>query len=295
MAKDSYKIAAPLSDNYWNMQIALQNKEGIGLKPLSVRVIVAWLFGLLAGFYLLMNANSIIAQANLLTKIVFGLTWLGFIFTMTKLDKSNKMALELIPALLEYLQKSNRYVITRKSANAGPFYSIVGIRNIDPQTGMIEYTDGTFAYWYSVVGTASILLFPEDRDAILDRVKAFYDKIGTECEIIFMTTKEAQKVQRQVAHLMAQYQALPPDLQKDDDIKTIVSEQYKILVEFVGKTFKSLHQYMIIKGDNEEALSAINNILISEVQSSGLMFKQCTALYEKDIENALQPLYASNH
>lgn len=295
MAKRSYKIPASLSDNYLNMEIALQTKDGVGLKPLPVRVILAWLFGLLAGFYFVANSSSIIAQAGIPTRILFALVWIGFLFVMTKVDKSHKMALELIPVVFTYLQKSNKYVVTRRTANAGPFYSIVGIRSIDPKTGLVEYVDGTYAYWYSVVGTASVLLFPEDRDAILDRVKDFYDKIGSDCEIIFMTTKEPQRVAKQTAHMMAQYKALTPEIQNDDDVKLLVREQYRIMTEFVGKKFKSLHQYMIIKGDNEEALSAINNIIISEVQSSSLMFKQCTALYEKDIQSILKLLYASNH
>lgn len=295
MAKKSYKIPASLSDNYLNMEIALQSKDGVGLKPLPVRVILAWLFGLLGGFYAVVNSSSIIAQANIVTRVLFAVVWIAFLWVLTKVDRSHKMQMEMIPALLQYLQKSNRYVITRRTANAGPFYSIVGIKSIDPKTGLVEYVDGTVAYWYSVVGTASVLLFPEDRDAILDRVKDFYDKIGSDCEIIFMTTKEPQRVQKQTAHLMAQYKALTPEVREDEDIKTLVREQYKIMTEFVGKKFKSLHQYMIIKGDNEEALSAINNIVISEVHSSSLMLKQCTALYEKDIENVLKLIYASNH
>ena len=295
MAKKSYKIPASLNENHLNMEIALQTKDGVGFKPLPVRVILVWLFGLLAGFYMVMNASSVVAQASVFTRVLFTAVWIGFIFVLSKVDRAHKMAIELIPALLNYLQKSNRYVITRRTANAGPFYSIVGIRSIDSKTGLVNYVDGTHAYWYSVVGTASVLLFPEDRDAILDRVKDFYDKLGSDCEILFMTTKEPQRVQHQTAHLMAQYKALPEEVKEDEDMKLIVREQYKILTEFVGKKFKSLHQYMIIKGDNEEALSAINNIIISEVHSSSLMLKQCTALYEKDIENVLKLIYASNH
>lgn len=295
MAKKSYKIPASLNENHLNMEIALQTKDGVGLKPLPVRVILVWLFGLLAGFYMVMNAGSVVAQASVLTRVMFAAVWIGFIFILSKVDRSHKMAIELIPALLSYLQKSNRYVITRRTANAGPFYSIVGIKSIDPKTGLVSYVDGTYAYWYSVVGTASVLLFPEDRDAILDRVKDFYDKLGSDCEILFMTTKEPQRVQHQTAHLMAQYKALTPEVREDEDMKLLVREQYKIMTEFVGKKFKSLHQYMIIKGDNEEALSALNNIIISEVHASSLMLKQCTALYEKDINNVLKLIYASNH
>lgn len=289
MAKRSYKIPATLADNYLNMEIALQSKDGVGLKPLPIRVILVWILGLFGLFFFEMNAKSVLTEASLFVRLIFAVAWAALIYVLTKVDKSHRMQIELIPSILKYLQKSNRHVLTRRTSNAGPFYGIVGIESIDEKTGRVKYMDGTYGYWYGVVGTASVLLFPEDRDAILDRVDDFYKKVQSDCEIIFMTTKEPQRVAKQTAHLIAQYKALAF---KDKDIDALVQEQYKVLTEFVGKEFKSLHQYMIIKGDNEEALSAINNIVMSEYQNSGLMFKQCVALYRTEIENALRAVYA---
>lgn len=290
MAKSSYKIPASLSDNYLDMEIAIQSKDGVGLRPLPVRVILAWLASLLALFYLEFNGSSVIVEGGTFLRILFAIVWLGFTYIMTKVDKSHKMQIELVPAILQYVQKSNRHVITRRTSNAAPYFGIVGINDIDDKTGMITYSDGTYGYWYSVVGTASVLLFPSDRDAVLDRVNEFYKKIQADCEIIFMTTKEAQKVTQQTAHLVAQYEALEF---KDPDIDKLAQEQYDTLTNFVGKEFKSLHQYMIIKGDNREALSTINNIVISECQSSSLVFKRCVPLYRTDIESVLKLVYSS--
>lgn len=289
MAKDTYKIPASLDENYLNMEIAIQNKEGVGLKPLPVRVILVWLIGLFALFYAVMNSASFIAQSGIALRVLFAIVWIGFIFVLTKFDKSHKMQLELVPTLLTYLQKSNRYVVTRKTSNGNAFYGIVGIDSIDEKNGLVKYIDGTYGYWYAVVGTASVLLFPDDRNAILDRVNEFYKKIQADCEIIFMTTKEPQKVHKQLAHLTAQYKALEFN---DPDIDLLVQEQYHQLKDFVGKEFKSLHQYMIIKGDNREALSNVNNVVISEYENSSLMLKQCTPMYRDGIENVLKLIYS---
>ena len=288
MAKASYKIPASLNDNYLNMEIAIQNKEGVGLRPLPVRVILTWVAGLLGLFFFEANDMSILKHGTLLVRLIFAVTWIGLIYILSKVDKTHRMQLELIPACISYLQKSNKYVTTRRASNAGPFYSIVGIDDIDDQTGMITYADGTFGYWYAVVGTASVLLFPNDRDAILDRVNEFYKKIQPDCEIIFMTAKEPQKVYHQINHLTAQYNALT---YKDPDIDKIVREQYDILKDFVGKEFKSLHQYMIIKGDNREALTNINNVVRGECEGSSLMLKQCIPLYKEDVIEVLKSIY----
>lgn len=291
MAKKSYKIPATLADNYMNMEIALQAKDGVGLKPLPVRVILVWLIGLLALFFLELNQSSPITQCNLFVKIIFGVAWVYLIYLLSRVDKSHRMQIEIVPAILKYFQKSNRFVLTRRTTNAAPFKGIVGIQDIDEQTGLVTYVDGMCGYWFSVVGNASTLLFPEDRDAILDHVDDFYKKMQTDCELIFMTAKEPQRVARQSAHLMSQYNALSF---KDPDINMLVKEQYSMLTDYVGKEFKSLHQYMIIKGDNREALEAATNIIAAECRASSMMFKQCTPLFRQDIESALAIIYSSH-
>jgi hypothetical protein len=290
MAKEVYKIPASLDENYLNMEIALQSKDGVGLKPLPVRVILVWLLGLLALFYVVVNESSVIASAGMGVRVVFGITWLAFLYVLTQTDKSHRMQLELIPALLSYIQKSNRSIITRKTSNANAFYGVVGIESIDADTGLVTYTDKTFGYWYSVVGTASVLLFPEDRNAILDRVNDFYKKLQSDCELVYVTTKEPQRIHKQTAHLMAQYKALEF---KDPDIDDLVREQYDVLKNFVGKEFKSLHQYMVVKGDSREALSNVNNIIIGEYQNSSLMYKQCVPMYHDEICDVLHLIYGS--
>lgn len=290
MAKQVYKIPASLNENYLNMEIALQNKQGVGLKPLPVRVILVWMMGLLITFFTVSNQASPIATAGLPMCICWVIVSIALIYCLAKTDKAHQMQIEWIPALLQYVQTSNRTILTRRTANAGPFYSLVGIESIDKKSGLVKYTDGTFAYWYAVVGTASILLFPEDRDAILDRVNEFYKKVGSDCEIIYLTTKEAQKVAKQTAHLMAQYKALEF---RDPDIDTLVREQYNTLCKFVGKEFRSIHQYMVLKGDNREALTVLNNVVIGEYEASSLMLKQCVPMYEADIVEVLAGVYSN--
>ncbi len=289
MAKRAYKIPATLSDNYMQMEIALQTKDGVGLKPLPIRVILIWLLGIFALVFFEFNEASVIPLGGGLMQIAFAIVWCLLIYIMTIVDRSHRMQLEYLPTILNYVQHSNRHVLTRRSSKAGPFLGIVGIQDIDEKTGLVTYLDGSYGYWFSVVGTASVLLFPEDRDAILDRVDDFYKKIGCDCEVGFMTARSAQKVTKQQAHLIAQYKALT---YKDPDIDALVNEQYETLTKFVGKEFRSIKQYMYIKGDNREALSGINTIVNTECNGSGLMFRQCVPMYREDIEEALRLVYA---
>lgn len=287
--KESYKIPASLDESYLNMEITLKNKDGIGLKPLPVRVVLIWVASILGMCFLVLNSSSPIAQAGGFVRFLFAVLWILFSILMTRVDDARQMRIELVPSLMNYLPKGNRNVYTRRSNSPGPFYGIVGIEDIDEDTGIVRYMDGTYGYWYSVVGSASILLFPEDRSSILSKVDDFYKKLQTDCEIIFVTTKEPQKVIRQQAHLTAQYNNLG---YTDPDIDKLYKEQFNILKDYVGKEFKSLHQYMILKGDTREALSVTNNIIKSECENSKLVFKECMPLYREDIEGVLRTIYA---
>ena len=285
-AKDSYKIPTSLTSSYLDMEIALQ-KDAVGFKPMPVRIILFWIMGIFAWFYLMFQDASVFSAAPFWVNALFTLCWFGLIFVLALRDAQNKMQIEYVPALTKYIIKSNRVVKTRRTDDAGSFYGIVGIDSIE-DNGLVNYSDGTFGYWYAVVGSASALIFDEDKDNIVTRVDNFYKKLQPDAEIEYITVKASQNVATQLAHLDAQQRALEF---KDPDVNNLFKEQYMLLRDEVGEKFKSIHQYMILKGDNREALSALNSTLMSEVQSSSLMIKNCTPLYEEEILEILQNIY----
>jgi hypothetical protein len=270
------------------MEIAIKSKSGIGLRPLPLRIIAVYAVGIIVLFAACFLDISPLSTVSTKMQIMFAIVWIAFTFFCAKQDKAQQMQIELIPALVNYIGKPNRVVLTRHINNALPFYHIVGIDSIDDSGRIVTYTDGTYGIWYSVVGSASILLFPEDRDAILLKVDDFYKKLGPDCEMEVMTAKEPQKVARQEAHIIAQFKHLEYD---DPDIKLLVKEQFNALKNFVGKDFKSLHQYLIIKGDTLESLTLADNIIRSECEKSNLVFKSVQPLYREDIEKALSTIY----
>lgn len=287
MAKQSYKIPADLDQSYLtNMEIAIQSKDGLGVKPLPVLVIMAYIGSLLLCFYIC--TNTVISNGSVLQIGLFIILWLLMTVTLAKFDKTKRMQAQLIPTLFNYIPRINRHVITRASSKANGFYSIAGIDVIDKDTGLVSHVDGTYTYWYLVVGSASVLLFDDDKDSIINRVDAFYRKLSINGEVIFITAKESQKVHRQIASLKRRYDNLEIS---DPDLTDIANEQFDVLKNHVGGSFKSIHQYMGIKGDSKEALGQLKNIVQSEVESSSLMIKQCVPLYYEDVIAVLSPIY----
>lgn len=286
MSKTGYKIPATLDQSVADMEISLKSGDGMGPKPLPLKVILFALSSVLICFWLVMK--TFIGQGPIWAIVIFVLCWVAMTLILMRYDKTKQMQVQMIPALFGYIPKSARHVLTRSGNRANEFYGIVGIESIDDKTGLVTFADGTFGYFYRVVGSASVLLFDSDKDAILRRVDAFYRKMNTDAEIIFMTVKESQKVYRQIANLKRRYVRLSTN---DPDLKMLAHEQFDILKHHVGGTFKSIHQYMILKADNKEALLVTKNILQSEVENSSQMIKQCTALFADDIYDVLRMIY----
>ncbi|MDO4595522.1 MAG: hypothetical protein Q4B30_00885 [Coriobacteriaceae bacterium] len=286
MAKDVYKIPDTLDKSMGDMQISLQSADGVGVKPMPIKIILMWVCSAILWF--LCVAKTFIGSGGIAAIVIFTALWFGMTALLLARDKTGVPQAALVVSMLNYLPKSMRYAITRNNAPAKDFYQIAGIEDIDGEKGLITFSDGTYGYMYRVVGTGSVLLFDEDRKAILDRVDSFYRKMKPEYEMIFITSKEAQKVYRQVAAMKRRYDSLAPD---DDELRALADTEYRVLKNYVGGSFRSIHQYLILKADNAEALIVAKNMLQSEVENSTMMFKQCTALFGDDIYEVLRTIY----
>ncbi len=286
MAKQIYRVPFTLDASYADMEIAIRTKDGIGFKPAPMKNVLAYVIGFLSCFWIVMN--TVMAVAYLPVKIVFCVVYIMAVFMLCKQDPTQRMQAALISPLINYIPKKSRVVMTRSNQNAALFYQCVGIERIDDKSGLITFADGTFGYMYRVVGSASILLFDADKTAILDRVDAFYRKMNTDAELIFLTVKSSQAVYKQMAALKRLYDNLEA---RDPDLLSLAEEQFDVLKNFVGGSFKSLHQYLILKADNREMLSQTKNLLQSEVENSSQMIKRCVPLYYDDIVTVLSTIY----
>lgn len=284
--KEVYKIPDDLNKTKLDREVSLKTKDGLGFDAITSRVILYWVFSILVLIWMLFK--SFMNEAGMINKIIFAALWLILTYNMFKYTPYKEMQMDMIVSFFDYLPRNSRHVVTRRDKKATEFVKILGIRDIDQATGMVIFTDGTFGYFYKVVGSASRLLFDQDRDAILERVSAFYEKIQTGCEYITFTTKESQKVYEQMANLQERYDNLKV---RDPDLLDLLEEQFEVFKYYVGDSFKSIHQYMVLKSDSLDDLEAANNILRSEVMSSTKMIKKCEHLYEDDIIDTLQKIY----
>ncbi|MCB5280362.1 hypothetical protein [Arthrobacter sp. ES1] len=284
MPKNSYKIPSSLNRSFLDHEVALSG-GGFQAKPLPMKVLLFWSGSILTLFWV--ASSTFVAQAAWWLIALVVIWWLITTAFLGQYSKTKEMKFASVPALLAYVPAAARRVLTRTSTNPSSFYSVVGIDNISA-TGLIKYSDGTLGQGYLVVGSASILLFEEDRKAILNRVDSFWRKVDTSCEYTFVTTKEPQRVYHQIANLERRNLALEV---RDPELKELMDEQYDILNDYVGKQFASIHQYLLLKGDNLESLRRAHSVLQAEVENSSLMIKGCTMLNGDEVTDMLTVLY----
>lgn len=286
MAKQAYRIPTSLDSSRMDVEVSLSDNPQSPLKPIPIKILLAYLASACLCFVII--SSTFVSAGSVIEKILFVILWGLLSWVLLKEDSTKRMQMNLVPVLLNYMPRGARRVMTRSNSAALPFLRILGISSIDRDTGLVSYTDGTYGFWYKVVGCASILLFDEDKDAILNRVDSYWQKQGTDYEIVFLTLKHAQKVGRQVDALQRRLDGLTI---RDDDLDSLINEQFRALKYEVGESSRSVHQYMVLKGDNQEALLQARNVLQSEVENSNKMIKQCVAMYFEDITEVLKEVY----
>lgn len=281
--KTTYQIPDSLDKGYLDFEISLSSKNNIGAKPMPFKVIVL----AIGALFILMTVLSSgwLNAAGIGCMVLFVIVYLVACVILIKPDKTGALGYTRIPIILDYFS-SPRKISTRRSANAGPFYQIANIEAIDGETGLIKFADGTVGAAYAVVGAGSILLFDDDRDAIIRRVDSFWRKLETSYEIEFITLKEAQKVDSAAQAMEIREQmALQSGYY---ELAELASSERYVLTDNVAVMFRSIHQYMIVKAENVEALMSAMGTIDMEAQNSMLMFKRVSAL----IDNSAYEVFA---
>lgn len=284
MAKNSYGIRSSIDRSFLDHEISISG-GGWELPSSPLRQILFIAGGvLLLGWVCMKTFVASSGVPFIIAVVLWGLVAVAY---FGKLDKTRELNIQRVPALLAYLPASARRINTRRSSNPSDFYATVGITEIE-ENGRIHYIDGGIGQVYLVVGSASYMLFPGDKAAILDHNDAFWRKADAGYEISFITTKEPQRVYRQLAACEAHNRALEV---RDPDLIELQNEQYDILRHHVGGNFPSIHQYALLRGKSADTFKRGQTLIEAEVEHSALMLKEATVLDREETIPLLRIFY----
>lgn len=284
MPKSVYKIPVSIDRSRLDHKITLQAFQ-MKSKPIAIKLILYWVVFVFVTAWIVLQSPLSAAPWGVLGLLV---VWMGATAAVLgKQTKTGEMKFQQLPALLDYLPNKNRRIMTRLGSKPYGFMSIVGIKDVEA-SGIIRYVDGDVGQLYAVVGSASALLFPSDRDAIVRRVDNFWQKVDDEATWCFITTKEPQRVFQQIAAIERQHRSLE---YRDPDLLALEQEKLDALVHDVGGQFSSIHQYLLVRAPNMKALKAAHKALRAEREGSSLMFRRCELLNGPDGLEVLRSVY----
>lgn len=279
MAKKVYQIPRGLDQTFLDIEIGMRSDSGVGFHPIPLRTIFAFIVSGATCYFLVSSVFR--GNGSVLLTVLFVVLWIALTFLLFKPDRSGDMSVYRVPALVRYLSPGARRVTCRSTSDAAGFYQVSQFDHVDEERGIVYFVDGSVAYAYRVTGSASVLLFEEDRDAIIDRVDAFYRNMKTDYELIYLTTRKAQDVVRQVNTMTKRVNRLvAPD---DAELQALAKTERMVLSDYVGGQYRSIHQFLVVRAPSIEALDAGKNMLEAEVQNSTLMFKRVVSLYDDDL------------
>lgn len=284
MAKSVYKIPASISRSKLDHEVVITGWD-ISLKPLPVKSILY--FFACAFFLAWAVTQSPLSNAPIPLLVLFMLWFIVVAVFFGRRTKTGEMVFNQIPALVQYLPKGRRKILTRRTSKPFDFMELLNIKDID-ESGLIYFLDGSFGQGYSVVGSASRLVFDGDRAHIVNRVDNFFRKIDTKTEYIFLTMKEPQRVHRQLNNFNKQINRMK---YTHPELRALMQEKYEIARDDVGGRFNSIHQYVILKAPTMDALKASHQLLRSEVENSRTVFAQCTMLNNTATVDMLSTLF----
>lgn len=288
MAKESYKIRASLDRSRIDRNISIPISEDMGVKALYLGSLLFGIGGVLS--LMAIMSYTFMKNASLPVKIFFSVFYLLMVGFCAYYTKFKELSIVQVKDFLEYIPRRSRIVKTGFGGDIKNFASITGITNFDKKTGIVQFYDGGYGVVYSVVGSASRLLFEKDQNLILDAVNNFYTKLPFNVEMITFTTKEAQKVYAQAYYLEERYKKLKA-FGGDDELLELLEEEYDILKNHVGKEYTSIHQYVMLRADNASQLKAQLPLFERAMLSSQLVFKSVERLDSKDVQKLLGGVY----
>ena len=286
--KQSYGIPISLDASYLDMQIKIQHdSSGLGMRPVSIKDLLLVLAGIVSGF--LIVSETFVSKGSFAQKGIFVVFWIMLCALLLIPSKTKMIGLEKMVSVLNYYSPGNRRVSTRKAASAGNMVRITGFMEMDPDTGILRYADGTFGMLFDVVGNASALLFDSHKEAIIDRVDAHYRKMRPGITYHFITRKQPQEVTEQMAVLDQREKVLDT---KDPDLIAMAETERYVLKSVIGDKCKSLHQYLLMQAPNEEELRLGYQVLSSEIENSTLMVKRMILLGVEDSQSLFSSIYS---
>lgn len=284
-----YRLPYALNASPLDISVALSSSDSAiqTKRQLTVRVILIVVAGVM--LYMGLVTQTILGRGGVfgITTWTIGYFWLLYLICIPTLTK--QVGLNEVVPMIRYAMGTNRHIGTRSSNLAKPIRDLVGVDGVEPETGKILYSNGEVGVIYEAVGNASILMFDEDKEHVLQSTRNFYRKLSPNISMLIDFSSEPQKIYKQVESAKQRQANLQID---SPGLRQLLHSDIEFMREVIGREFKSLHQYIVVRAKNDEALFEFDSWLLAQVEKDGAFVTDYLPLEADDVEHYFKGVFS---
>lgn len=278
MASRSYAIRNTPDQTIWTTPLSLTKSNST--KKITLATLLAFLGCVLGITFLLRStyASSAPFWCNALW-IVSGI-WLVYLLVMP--SDTYKYGISRVRPMFDYYKSESRRLNTNNTALANPvahFYGYGLAKNkrtkeklVVTNDGYVWRNDNSIMKIVEVEGNASQFVPRNILENIVDSMRTFYLNIPEGVEVHTVTNQANQRIVMQLKNAKEQLTLLEQTNNVTHNIDSLVAlqkEKIRILEEYVGESFKTLRQFIVIVADDANNLQSTLNLMFDLANYNG--------------------------
>lgn len=282
-----FKLPYGLHSSVLDIAVSISSENGLRMKrPVTIRVVFIAILGFFG--YLLLATQTPLFSGNIVSIILWTTGWWWLVYLLCVPTLTKEVGMNMVAPMLRYAQPVNRTVLSRTSSLSMPVRNMVGMDGITPDKDLIVFSNNDIGRVYEVVGNASILMFDEDTAAVLKSAQNFYRKVSPKVSLMLDSATESQRVHNQVHAMEKREQNL---MVKSKGLQSLVQSHQHVLKNYVGNDFKSLHQYMVVRATDVDALEDFHNWMQIQIDKDSGFLKSFRLLNSEESFDYLHEIY----
>lgn len=291
--KESYKIPYTLDKHFGDAPVQVITKNGTRLGPsdLTARPFFMVTISAMAYIWTIFSSkwSAIFWEGGWPGRILVTIGYVGIIyFSLRQISIPGQYGYNTILPFIDYITSSKDKLI--RTGNEQPYLPVsqfIGMREPD-ESGHLIFNDGSrMGQLFQITGTASRNTFQIDRETTVADFGDFLWQMPTDAIISFVTNTGGQNVNAQMTHLLDLF-----DRESDALIQSYITEEIKELYDYVQDNFVTLHQYMLIIGDDPAAFKNAFNVVREFANRNGLVLSSITIPSKKHNYEFFKSIYS---
>lgn len=290
--KGKYKVPYTLDKHFGEAPVQLQTKSGnrFGPADLTLRPFLVTLFAVMIYLYAVFASplSPYFLEGSLPGIILVSVGYAGLIyFALREIAVPGLYGYNVIVPFIDYTtSKRNKLIRFGNEQPYIPVSNLIGMHEPDDQGHLYFNTGNQVGKLFQITGTASNNTFEIDRQAAIADFSDFLRQLPETITVSFVTNTGGQNVNAQLNHLLDLF-----DRTSDAQIQAYITEEIKELADYVQDNFVTLHQYMLIIGDDTAAFKNGYNIIREFIDRNGYVISSLTIPSKKHNYEFFQNIY----